>query len=206
MAEIETRIFVVVQTKNGKPRGFEKVSHARFFMIEGEARASLAGMPEDVRGSYQVASVLARFEPQPVKPEEWKRAGTYTAVTMENHGDRVVYTILFQPDAAPFTTALPPEKLMIGVREATVEGTLWRIAVLLLSVGTPEPRGGWKMALLSNIRHFQGHVAASFDADHVLSCLRTLIGKRGGIHRQWQLNREGNGYWNVDSHFPLEEA
>lgn len=60
---LETLLYVVVMRdpRNGRPRGFEKVSDDRFHHTPEDAAEQLAAMPAAIRGAYMVAPFLAYF-------------------------------------------------------------------------------------------------------------------------------------------------
>ncbi len=59
-----TELWVVVSRgKDGKPRGFEKVSHGRFHLTEIAAHSQLAHMPGGIRRYFMVARVFAEMVP-----------------------------------------------------------------------------------------------------------------------------------------------
>lgn len=187
---METRIFVVVQTKNGAPRGFEKVSNGRFFMIEEEAHSHLGSMPPSIAASYKVAAVLADFEaaaPEALAP--WCRNGVYAAVEMREATAGVVFLFSFRPDGATETECITT----IHVQPAHDLG-LARLSALQDSLGVQEPKGGWKTAW-----------GYAFDPSRVLTHLRsTVVGKRGCIRRSWARQKSSGAYFPVDEFFPVD--
>lgn len=204
MRAMNTRIFVVVQTKDGKPRGFEKVSGERFFMIEEEAHAYLAGQPDYIKAAYKVAPVLAYFEPSaPEPPPPWRREGVYTKVEMRETTTGVAYGFHFWPDGVPEKDAEGAVVTWVSVRQDADLG-IYKLASVLHSVGVPEPERGWKAAFVPRAVRTSSGAVGVFMPLGVLAFLRDAVeGKRGGIARAWLLRPNGSAYDPLDAYFPL---
>lgn len=56
---------IVAKDREGRARGMEKVLDGRFYLIEGEAHATLANLEDNMRGFFKVAEARISFPEEP---------------------------------------------------------------------------------------------------------------------------------------------